>query len=166
MDDASKESHMRKNIIAREPRSEAGDQQEWLELGKLAQVEISSEDPSHPIESALRPGEGSGWRAAEPGLQLIRLLFDQPQRISRISLLINEEELRRTQEFVLRWSQDHGRTYREIVRQQYNFNPPGTTTEQEDYTVDLAGVTALELDIMPDISGSGAKASLARLRLG
>ena len=58
-----------------------------------------------------------------------------------------------------------GRTYREIVRQQYNFNPPGTTSELEDYTVDLSGVTGLELSITPDIGGSGARASLARLRL-
>ena len=155
---------MRKNIIARESR-EVATERGWLDLGKLARVEISSEDASHPIDSALQPEGGSGWRAAEPGLQVIRLLFDQPLRVSRISLRFNEKEVSRTQEFVLRWSHDHGRTYREIVRQQYNFNPPGTTSEQEDYTVDLSGVTALELDIMPDVSGSGARASLARLRL-
>ena len=100
-----------------------------------------------------------------PGRQVVRLIFDRPLSIERIHLLVQEEELARTQEFVLRWSHDHGRTYREIVRQQYNFNPPGTTREQEDYTVDLAGVTALELSIIPDIGGVGARASLARLRL-
>lgn len=156
---------MRKNIIARES-NEVNAEHDWLDLGKFAQVEITSEEPSHPIESALQPGAGPGWRAAEPGLQVVRLLFDQPLNIKRISLLVNEKELPRTQEFVLRWSQDHGRTYREIVRQQYNFDPPGTTSEQEDYQVDLAGVTALQLDITPDVSGSGgARASLARLRV-
>jgi hypothetical protein len=37
--------------------------------------------------------------------------------------------------------------------------------ELEDYTVDLVGLTWLELSIIPDISGGEARASLARLRL-
>ena len=156
---------MRKNIVPRESRSDVDEEKGWLDLGKSAQVEITSEQPGHPIESALQRDGGAGWRAAEPGQQVVRLLFDEPLRITRIHLLVNENERARTQEFVLRWSQDKGRTYREIVRQQYNFNPPGTTTEQEDYEVNLSGVTALELDIVPDVSGSGATASLARLRL-
>jgi hypothetical protein len=51
------------------------------------------------------------------------------------------------------------------VRQQYNFSPPAAVHEVEDYDVDLDGVTALELRIMPDISGGSAQASLAQLRL-
>jgi hypothetical protein len=156
---------MRKSILPQNTKDDSYNDHEWLDLGNLAQVEITSEDPLHPIESALQHGEGPGWRAAEPGKQVVRLLFDQPMSIERIYLLVNEKELPRTQEFVLRWSQDHGRTYREIVRQQYNFNPPGTTSEQEDYTVELSGVTGLELSITPDIGGSGARASIARLRL-
>jgi hypothetical protein len=156
---------MRKNIIAPESRSGVTLEQGWLELGKLAQVEISSEDPAHPIESALQPDGGLGWRAAAPGPQIVRLLFDQPQRIKRIYLVISEGEVARRQEFVLRWSEDQGRNFREIVRQQYNFNPPGTISEQEDYTVNLSGVSALELEINPDIGGSGARASLEKLRL-
>lgn len=156
---------MRKNIVARESRSGQHLEQEWLDLGNLAQVEITSEDPTHPIESALKPNGGAGWRAAEPGLQVIRLLFDQPISIKRILVVVEEQERSRTQEFVLRWSQDQGRSYRELVRQQYNFNPPGTISEEEEYTVNLTGVTALQLDIEPDVSGSNVKASLARLRL-
>ena len=156
---------MRKIVIPQQQTFDIHNDHEWMELAQLAQVEITSEDPSHPIESALLHGNGAGWRAAEPGRQVVRLIFDRPLSIERIHLLVQEEELARTQEFVLRWSHDHGRTYREIVRQQYNFNPPGTTREQEDYTVDLAGVTALELSIIPDIGGVGARASLARLRL-
>ena len=38
----------------------------------------------------------------------------------------------------------------EVVRQQWNFSPHGTTEEIEDYTVDLSGVTVLELRIDPD----------------
>jgi hypothetical protein len=51
------------------------------------------------------------------------------------------------------------------VRQQYNFSPPETAREIEEYDVDLDAVTALELRIVPDISGGSALASLAQLRL-
>jgi hypothetical protein len=92
-------------------------------------------------------------------------LFHEPQRIERLNLVFQENERERTQQFVLRWSSDAGQSYREIVRQQYNFSPPETTRESEDYTVELAGLTALELSIVPDISGGTAHASLNRLRL-
>jgi hypothetical protein len=39
----------------------------WLDLDRLAQVEITSESVEHPIESALIPDRGWGWRAAQPG---------------------------------------------------------------------------------------------------
>jgi hypothetical protein len=66
---------------------------------------------------------------------------------------------------VLRWSPDGGRSYREIVRQQYTFRPPGTTCETERYAVDLAGVTVLELRLIPDSAGGAALASLGRLQV-
>jgi hypothetical protein len=89
-------------------------------------------------------------------------VFDDVQHIRRIQLLFDEHQRGRTQEFVLRWLPDREQTYREIVRQQYNFSPPGMVRELEDYTVDLVGVTALELSIVPDISGSNAFASVSR----
>ncbi len=79
--------------------------------------------------------------------------------------MFHEDEQERTQEFVLRWSSDGGQSYREILRQQYNFSPPEAAPELEDYDIDLNGVTALELRIVPDISGGSARASLAQLRL-
>ncbi|MBU5638080.1 hypothetical protein KOM00_15220 [Geomonas sp. Red69] len=156
---------MRKTIVKSQAQHSHESIAEWLDLDSIAHVELTSEDPSQPIESALQPVGAPGWRAAEPGPQLIRLLFDAPQDVKRIYLLINEVEVARTQEFVLRYAQHHGRSFREIVRQQFTFAPPGTTTEQEEYRVDLDGVTALELEIMPDVSGSAAKASLGRLLL-
>ncbi len=156
---------MRKRIIAPGPREVAAAQPGWMDLERLAQVEITSEDVDHPIESALIPGTGSGWRAAQPGEQTIRLLFAEPLRIKRIHLAFHEGEQERTQEFVLRWSSDGGQSNREIVRQQYNFSPPEAVREVEDYDVDLDGVTALELRIVPNISGGGARASLTQLRL-
>jgi hypothetical protein len=136
-----------------------------LDLANLATIEITSEDEAHPLECALQLGETRGWRAAEPGTQVIRLLFDQPQKLKRIWLDFEEAETQRTQEFALRWSPDHGRSFREIVRQQWNFSPPVTVRETEDYTVDLSDVTVLELKILPDQSGGKARASLAGLRL-
>ena len=76
-----------------------------------------------------------------------------------------EPDIARTQEFVLRWSGDGGRTLHEIARQQWNFSPQGAGRETEDYRVSLDTVTDLELTIIPDISGGDAVATLAQLRL-
>src|ERR687891_2412224 len=157
---------MRKRIINQGTQGVSPSNQQWLNVEHLAQVEVTSEDAAHPIESALIPSAGPGWRAAQPGQQTVRLLFDEPQRVRHMRLLFQEDERERTQQFVLRWSSNGGRSYREIVRQQYNFSPPNTTNEREDYPVDLDGVTNIELSIVPDISGGPARASLAPLRLG
>jgi hypothetical protein len=156
---------MRKRVVRPGTAEPAPAEPEWLDVEQLAQVEVSSEDAAHPIESALVPGDDTGWRAAQPGEQTIRLLFDRPQRVSRVWLLFIEADAARTQEFVLRWSPDGGRTFRDIVRQQWNFGPPETIREAEDYRVDLAGVTAIELVIVPDKSGGDARASIAQWRL-
>jgi hypothetical protein len=157
---------MRKQIIHRDSQETSpADYQDWLDVEHLVQVELTSEDAGHPIESALIMNAGSGWRAQQPGKQTIRLLFDKPHRISRIQLAFKEDERERTQEFVLRWSRDGGASCREIVRQQYNFSPPGMSRELEDYVVDLDGLTMLELSIIPDISGGETRASLAQLRI-
>lgn len=156
---------MRKRIIGHGPRDVSAAEHGWVDIERLAQVEVTSEDVDYPIESALIPGTGSGWRAAQPGEQTIRLLFDEPLRLKRIHLVFHEDEQERTQEFVLRWSPDGGQSYREILRQQYNFSPPGAAREVEDYDIDLDGVTALELRIVPDISGGSSRASLAQLRV-
>jgi hypothetical protein len=156
---------MRKRIIEQGAHYASPPNQPWLNVERLAEVEVTSEDAAHPIEAALLPGADSGWRAAQPGRQTVRLIFDQPQSIRRMRLLFEENERERSQEFVLRWSTDGGQSYREIVRQQYNFSPPGTTREWEDYTVKLDGLTTLELSIIPDISGLPAHASLSELRL-
>ncbi len=156
---------MQKNIINQGTQNASVSDQNWLDLPRLARVELTSEDVAYPIEAALTPGNTVGWRAAEPGEQTIRLLFEPVQRISHIQLLFHEDQQPRTQEFVLRWSPDMGQSYREIVRQQYNFSPPTVRREFEDYTVDLTGVTTLELRIVPDISRGEARASVSQLRI-
>ena len=146
---------MRKRLISPIPPYPSFSDQDWLDVERLAQVEVTSEEVTRPIESALLPGEQSGWRAAQPGRQTIRLIFDQPQRLRRISLLFIETEITRTHEFTLRWSPDGGRSYQDIVRQQWNFSPPAATREVEDYRVDLSLVTILELTIVPDQRDTG-----------
>jgi hypothetical protein len=136
----------------------------WLDLQRFVEVELTSEDAAYPIEAALMPGATAGWRAAQAGEQTIRFLFDELQRLKRIRLAFQEDQQARTQEFVLRWSPD-GLSYREIVRQQYNFSPPDGAREVEDYAVNLSGVKALELRIVPAISGGNARALLAELRM-
>jgi hypothetical protein len=154
--------HCRQAQAQKEPASADED---WLNVEELAEVEITSEDPAHPIESALLPDRASGWRAAGPGQQTIRLFFNHPQRLRRIWMNFVEPGTERTQEYVLRWSPDCGQSFRNIVRQQWNFSPRGATNETEDHHVELPAVTVLELSIIPDISGGNALASLAQLRL-
>ena len=156
---------MRKRIINSDQKHNVDSDQKWLDIEKLAVVEVTSEDDAFPIESALLPDKITGWRASGPGKQMIRLLFDNPQRLQQIRLNFEELEIERTQEYVLRWSPDDGQSYQEIIRQQWNFSPEGETSEVEDYQVELSGVTVLELSINPDISDKNAFASLKKLRL-
>jgi hypothetical protein len=129
-------------------------------------VEVTSEDKDYPVEGAFGSGDRPGWRAAAPGSQSIRLVFDQPQRLRCISLVFEENEAARTQEFVLQWSPDgNGSSVKEIVRQQWNFGPPNSIREVEEYRVELSSVAVLELIIKPNISGGAARASLKNLRL-
>jgi hypothetical protein len=81
---------MRKRVIKPAVHEVATADQEWLDVEQLAQVEVTSEDAAHPVESALVPGDGAGWRAAQPGEQTLRLVFDKPQRLTRIWLLFIE----------------------------------------------------------------------------
>jgi hypothetical protein len=138
-----------------------GEEQRWFDLEHSATVEVTSEDKDFPIESSLSNEHRKGWRAAEPGTQTIRLFFDEPQKIKRISLEFEEDEVKRTQEFVLR----SAGPFRQILRQQWNFSVPSATREIEEYCVELSDVTVLELTIVPDISGGTACASLKSLRL-
>ena len=155
---------MRKRLIPH-PRDVSAASQPWLDVAALAQVELTSEDPACPIDAALRPSPTPGWRAAEPGAQRIRLVFDHPQALHRLRLVFAEPQQARTQEFVVRWSADGGQSYREVVRQQYTFSPPGTVHEVEEYQVPLQGVTHVELCIVPDIQGGDAHATLEEMRL-
>lgn len=156
---------MRKRLITPTPETVWTRGEGWLDVERAAVVEVTSEDNDYPVESAFVSGNAGGWRAAAPGAQTIRLVFDQPQQLRCISLTFEENETARTQEFVLRWSPDSGISVKEIVRQQWNFSPPDSVREVENYQVQLSGVTVLELIINPNIGGGPARASLKNFRV-
>ena len=156
---------MRKRIAGGHAQIGGESDQGWLNLEEIATVEVTSEDPSFPIESVWGSQDGRGWRASEPGQQEIRIIFDQPVSLNQIYLRFHEAESQRTQQFTLRWSPAAGGPAKEIVRQQWNFSPAGSTTEIEDYAVALDAVSGLELAIQPDLNRGEAVATLASWRL-
>lgn len=156
---------MRKRLIEPARQSDTAANRGWLDLDADASVEVTSEAENYPIEGALLRDEQRGWRAGAPGTQTIRLLFDQPQTIRVIRLVFREEESQRTQEFLLRWLPSGAAAWKDIVRQQWNFSPPNTTQEDEEYKVELKAAAALELSINPDISRAGTRASLESLQI-
>jgi len=149
---------MRKTLLSPTDSSSAGQGYERLDLAQAARVEVSS-------EGALLKDVQGGWRASEPGIQTIRLLFDHPQTIRVVRLVFKENEFARTQEFVLRWLPRGTSAWKDVVRQQWNFSPPITEIECEEYNVDLPSAAGLELSVRPDISGGETRASLESLQL-
>ena len=157
---------MRKSII--DPATthpEQRSEQEWLDLEQVAKVEVTSEDANFPIESALASANGPGWRATGKGKQIIHIIFDKPRPLRRIRLEFAEPEIERTQEFTLRWSAEPGGPFREIVRQQWSFGPHGSTSEVEDYRIELDNVRGLQLELKPDLTPGKAVATLAKWRM-
>jgi hypothetical protein len=151
---------IRKKVIDKTERPDEG----WRDLSQCAAFEVTSEEADAPLENALSP-DAKKWIAATPGQQIIRITFDEPQNISKIFLLFEETVKARNQEFILSWQQAGQPEWQEIVRQQFNFSPPGTTIERENFTVSLQRAGALELRITPERSGGG-RASLSQLRVG
>ena len=81
---------MRKRLITPSPQDAPFLDEDWLDINAAAVVEVTSEDKQYPVESALVSGEMRGWRAADSGSQTIRLIFDKPQRLTRIALVFEE----------------------------------------------------------------------------
>ena len=155
---------MRKRTIDETAGRRDEKQDDWLGMETSAEAEVTSEDAGFPLESALGILPGPGWKASRPGVQTIRLLFDHPLSVRRIHLEFCDERHERIQEFVLLWSNDGGKSYREILRQQFNFNS-SATHEIEDYGVELDQVSALELRITPDLARRDALATLRRWQI-
>ena len=154
---------MRKSVLPSSPAEPRPSLDAWLDLEHLASLEISSEDPAHPFEHALHGGDTEGWKATDPGPQTIRLKFDEPRAIHRIRLEFRESHLERSQEFAL--SATAAGEKRQIVRQQWSFSPAGSTTEVEDFAVNLSGVSMIELEIDPGRHDKQAHASLQSIAI-
>src|SRR3954464_13495695 len=90
---------MRKRIVGLHGAQQAGKLDKgWLDLEQIATVEVTSEDPSFPIENAFGSNDGPGWRASQGGEQQIRIIFDKPVSVRRIELRFHEADYERTQE--------------------------------------------------------------------
>jgi hypothetical protein len=98
-----------------------------IDIAGSATVAYSSENPSHPVEHLLDGRSGPGatrWISARPDtIEHIVVEFDQPQAISRLVYEVEEAERERTQEVRVEASEDGGRTYRQILVQEYTFSP-------------------------------------------
>lgn len=156
---------MWKTILGREDHSATSSSNEWFAVEAIAGIGVTSEADGAPVENVLYPDRETGWRAGEPGRQIVRVTFGRPTNIRHIQLTFRESQLTRTQEFTLSCTVPGGER-REVIRQQWTFSPQGSTEEVEDYRVTLDDVVVLELAINPEISNRGVHASLFRLRIG
>ena len=158
---------LRKQIVPRRSRDSLPLEGE-ISIADVATVQVTSEEADHPIDNAFdhdRGPGGSRWVAAGPGEQMLILLFDRPQTIRKIGLEVEEVAVNRTQELSVSVSSDGGRTYRELVRQEFNFSPPGTSFERELWSTLAADVTHLRVEIKPDKGGRVGRATLTSLTL-
>jgi hypothetical protein len=136
-----------------------------IDLLRIAEIETTSQVGDASVELSLAAGAQGVWRAGVPGPQIIRISFDELINVKGVRLRFRERHRGRTQQFVLSWSGSWDGMPIEIVRQQWNFSPDGSTEEVENYRVDLRGVRVLQLEIIPDINGGDAIATLAEWRI-
>lgn len=156
---------LRKHLLT-EPPMASVPQSGAKDIAAIATVWVTSEAADAPIDQAFDESRGPGgsrWVAAVPGEQRLILAFDTPQTIRTISLEVEESDVSRTQVLHLAVSCDGGQIYQELRRQEFNFSPPGTTFEREEWAVTLEGVTHLQLVITPDKGGQPCRATLTSL---
>jgi hypothetical protein len=113
-----------------------------------------------------RSGPGTTrWISARPDtVEHIVVEFDPPQAIGRLVYEVEEAIRERTQEVRVEVSEDGGRTYRQILVQEYTFSPRGATYQCEEQRFNLDQVSHLRFTIVPNKNGSGT-ATLTALRL-
>jgi hypothetical protein len=119
-----------------------------------------------PSERKLMTGGPLGRAGGKPHRSSENSFVPSSRRRMTGALVYEVEETmrERTQEVRVEASDDGGRTYRQILIQEYNFSPRGATFQREDQRVDLRQVTHLRLAVVPNKSGSGP-ATLTTLRL-
>ena len=165
--DRTDTSRLRKHLMSEPgpPRPQTAGE---IDIATHAILAFSSEDPDHPLEHLVDGYFGPGathWTSGRPdATERIVLKFDQPQRISRLIYEVEECWRERTQEVRVEVSADDGRTYRQVLAQDYTFSPQGATFQHEDLQLDLPPITHLKLTIVPNKGGSGV-ATVTSLRL-
>lgn len=158
---------LRKRPLEANAATSAGAANE-VDIAGCATIAYSSEKPDHPVEHLFDGHSGPGatrWIAARPDvIEQIVVEFDQPQTISRLVYEVEETGRERTQEVRVEVSEDGGRSYRQILVQEYTFSPGGATYQREEQRLNLPQVSHLRFTIVPNKNGSGT-ASLTTLRL-
>ena len=158
---------LRKHFFTDHPAERVAEPGE-KDIAALATVWVTSEAADYPIDNAFdshRGPGGSRWVAAAPGPQRLLLVFDAPQTLRMLHLEVEERDVSRTQEIQVAVSRDGGQTYQTLLRQEYNFSPPGTTFEREVWAIPAEGVTHLQVVITPDKGGASCHATLTTLAL-
>jgi hypothetical protein len=79
---------MRKTILGHDDHPASSSSEEWFGLESIAGIGVTSEADDAPVENVLYPDRETGWRAGEPGPQLIQITFNGPRNI-RLSLANN-----------------------------------------------------------------------------
>ncbi|MGH9621467.1 MAG: hypothetical protein ACRD45_17400 [Bryobacteraceae bacterium] len=95
---------MRKTILGHDDHPATSSSNEWLGVEAIAGIGVTSEADDAPVENVLYSDRETGWRAGEPGPQIIRITFGGPTNIRHIQLAFRESQFARTQEFTLRRS--------------------------------------------------------------
>ena len=157
-------SRIRKRLTSEHSSRPTGE----IDIASHATLAYSSEDPAHPLEHLIDEHVGRGatrWASARRDTtERIVLEFDHSQSISRLVYEVEERYEERTQEVRVEVSADHGRTYRQVLAQDYTFSPQGATFQHEDLRLDLPAITNLSLTVVPNKGGSGV-ATLTALHL-
>jgi hypothetical protein len=159
---------LRKHILTDPPAARWVPTPDVKDIAALATVFVTSEAPDHPIDQVFDSRGGPGgtrWMAAADGEQTLILAFDTPQTIREIRVETEEPDVSRTQVMGISLSEDGGRTYRERIRQEFTFSPPGTTFEREEWSVPAERVTHLKIVIHPDKGKGPGRATLTSLTI-
>jgi hypothetical protein len=160
-------SRLRKRRLEDDAATSASASDE-IDIPGCATIAYSSENPAHPVEHMLDGRSGPGatrWISARPDtVERVVVEFDHPQAISRLVYEVEEAMRERTQEVRVEVSEDGGRTYRQILVQEYTFSPGGATYQREEQRLNPLQASHLRLTIVPHKNGSGT-ATLTTLRL-
>jgi hypothetical protein len=93
---------VRKTILGHEDHAATSSSNEWFGIEAIAGIGVTSEADGAPVENVLYPDRETGWRAGEPGPQIIQITFSGPKNVRHIQLVFRESQLARTEEFTLR----------------------------------------------------------------